>query len=101
MSAWEAGGLGETLCFQTRSCRNWSTSRTFGSFRFDLDQSLDRRLVPLAYIHGIVPEKYWMAKPNPKTSGSPDAPRLVSFWAIARKSSLVQSFFGGSSPACW
>src|SRR5215470_20230945 len=101
MSACEAGGLGDTLYFHTRSCRNWSTSSTFGSLRLDLVQSSLRILVPLANIHGIVPEKYWTANPNPKTSVSPDGDRLVSCWASFTKSSLVQSFLGGGAPSFW
>src|SRR5262245_30086603 len=97
MSVCDAGGLGETLCFQTRSCMNCSTSSTFGSRRFDLVQSSLRMLVALANIQGIVPEKYWTAKPKPNTSGSPEAVRFVSLSAIVRNSSLVQSFLGGSS----
>src|SRR5215470_11555616 len=99
MSPWKAGGLGETLYFQTRSCMNCKTSRTLGSLRFDFVQSSERMLVPLANIHGIVPEKYWTAKPKPNTSVSPEGVRRVSFSAILRKSSLVQSFFGGWIPS--
>src|SRR5262245_12038828 len=99
MSPWKAGGLGETLYFQTRSCRNCSTSRTRGSLRLDLVQSSLRMLVPLANIQGIVPEKYWTAKPKPNTSVSPEGDRLVSFSAMRRKSSLVHSFLGGWIPS--
>ena len=101
MSVCDAGGLGETLYFQTRSCMNCRTSSTFGSCRFDFVQSSLRMFVPLANIQGIVPEKYWTAKPKPKTSGSPEPDRLVSFSAIFRNSSLVHSFLGGASFAFW
>src|SRR5262249_38552147 len=96
MSAWDAGGFGETLYFQTRSCMNWSTSRTLGSLRLERVQSSLSRLVPVADIQGRVAEKYCTAKPKPKTSVSPVGVRLVSRSARARKSSLVQSFRGGS-----
>ena len=58
-------------------------------------QSSLRMLVPLANIQGMVPEKYWTAKPNPKTSGSPEGVRLVSFSASVTNSSFVHSFLGG------
>src|ERR1700744_1193054 len=87
---------GATFRSLTNEWTNLTDSSALGSSRFDFFQSGVRVEVLLVWNHGCR-AKLKNGKPNPKLL-FPASP-LVSFWAIAVKSSQLQSSLGRSIPA--